>query len=254
MNDIQPFTFPDTAQRIRVVQIDSEPWFVAADVCAVLGIADARQAVERLDQDDRCQAPIVDSAGRTNPSTWVVNESGLYDLIIRSDKPDARRFRRWVTSEVLPAIRRTGGYGRPVVDLSAISRRDLASWLVESEDARELAERRTAELEAATAAMAPKVEAFDAFMEADGTYSMGTVANLLGLGRTTLFRRLREEDVLQRDNRPYQRYAQHFKVVGGSHDRNGREVPHYTTYVQPSGVDFIRRRLFPPGSQLALVS
>jgi prophage antirepressor-like protein len=95
MSEITPFDFQGNS--VRVITIDGEPWWVAADVCAAVGIVDARD-------------PVVDSAGRRNPTTWVINESGLYELIIRSDKPEARSFRRWVTAEVLPQIRKTGSY------------------------------------------------------------------------------------------------------------------------------------------------
>jgi len=251
MSEVQPFTFPATAQQIRVVVIDGEPWFVASDVCRVLGYAHTASALRALREQERGVHPMHTPGGEQEIS--VISEPGLYRLAMRSNRPEAEAFQDWVTGEVLPTIRRTGGFGRPPVDISTITRRDLAVMLIEAEDARELAERRAAELEAASAQMAPKVEAFDAFMESDGSYSMATVANMLGIGRTTLFRRLREDGILQRDNRPYQRYAHHFRVVGGSHDRNGHEVPHYTTYVLPTGVDFIRRRLFPPGSQLTLV-
>lgn len=249
MNDIQPFTFPDTAQQVRVVLIDGEPWFVAADVCTALRLADGRTSVGQLDEDERQTMPVTDALGREQQS-YVVSEPGLYGLVLRSRRPEAKAFKRWITHEVLPAIRRTGAYG----ELRPLSRRELAENWADAERRAEVEAARRAELEAVTAEMAPKVEAFDAFMEADGTYSMGTVANMLGIGRNTLFRRLREDDILQRDNRPYQRYAKYFKVTAGSHDANGREVPHYTTYVQASGVDFIRRRLFPPTGPLAIVS
>lgn len=248
---LQPFVFPDTAQQVRVVLVDGEPRFVVADVARLLGYRDATAAARQLRPAQQGYTDLCTPGGTQR--VMVTPESGLHRLILRSSRDEAVRIQEWVEDQVLPAIRRTGGYGQ-TVNVSSITRRDLAVMLLEAEDARELAERRAAELEAVTAEMAPKVEAFDAFMEADGTYSMGTVANLLGLGRTTLFQRLRDSGVLQRDNRPYQRYARHFKVVGGSHDQNGHEVPHYTTYVRPSGVEFIRNRLFPPGSQLTLVS
>lgn len=243
---IQPFVFPDTAQQVRVVLIDGEPWFVAADVADVLRLGNLHSSLALLDEDERTLHTVEDG----QRSMVVISEAGLYSLILRSRMPAAKAFKRWLTHEVLPSIRRTGAYGH----LRPLSRRELAENWADAERRAELAEARRVELEAVTEEMAPKADAFDAFMEADGTYSMGTVANMLGIGRNTLFRRLREEGVLQRDNRPYQRYAAHFKVIGGSHDQNGRETAHYTTYVHPSGVDFIRQRLFPPGSQLTLVS
>lgn len=108
MTDITPFDFKGHA--VRVITIDGEPWWVAADVCAALTIADVRRAVDRLRSHDRRLTPVVDSAGRRNPNTWAINESGLYRLVLRSDKPEADAFQDWVTAEVLPQIRKTGSY------------------------------------------------------------------------------------------------------------------------------------------------
>jgi prophage antirepressor-like protein len=88
--------------------INEEPWFVAKDVCDLLGLDDTRRAVERLDDDEKIRGVILHSG--QNRNVWMVNESGLYNLIIRSNKPQASAFRKWVTSEVLPSIRQTGEY------------------------------------------------------------------------------------------------------------------------------------------------
>lgn len=124
MPEIQPFNFH--GNQVRVVMVDGDPWWVAVDVCQVLEIKDARQAAARLDQEDRCQTTVLDARGVAQ-DTWAVNESGLYELIFRSDKPQAREFRRWVTSEVLPQIRRTGSYqieqSQPEDEVKAIASR-----------------------------------------------------------------------------------------------------------------------------------
>lgn len=104
-----PAVFNFDSYQVRTVVKDGEPWFVVKDVCDALCIGDARRAAERLDEDERSLAPVTDSLGR-NQQTFVANESGLYSLILRSDKPEAKRFKKWVTSEVLPAIRKTGSY------------------------------------------------------------------------------------------------------------------------------------------------
>ena len=96
-------------KQVRTVQIDGETWFVLKDVCVVLGITDHKVVARRLEEDEVCQIPLTDSLGRTQETT-VINESGLYNVILRSDKPEAKPFRKWVTSEVLPSIRKTGGY------------------------------------------------------------------------------------------------------------------------------------------------
>lgn len=105
------FTFSQEKVPIRVQLINAEPWFVATDICQVLGISNNRDAVSRLDDDERMDGVgITDTVGRKNHVT-IVNESGLYALIFQSRKPEARKFRKWVTSEVLPSIRRKGYYG-----------------------------------------------------------------------------------------------------------------------------------------------
>lgn len=103
------FTDAETQVHIRAMLIDGEPWFVAKDVCHALGIENSRQALRRLDDDER-NTVISNDGNRGNPNLAVVNESGLYALILTSRKPEAKRFRRWVTSEVLPAIREKGFY------------------------------------------------------------------------------------------------------------------------------------------------
>lgn len=91
------------------MQINGETWFVLKDVCVVLGITDHKVVARRLEEDEVCQIPLTDSLGRTQETT-VINESGLYNVILRSDKPEAKPLRKFVTSEVLPSIRKTGGY------------------------------------------------------------------------------------------------------------------------------------------------
>ena len=104
-NNMQLFSYD--GKQVRTVQQDGEPWFVLKDVCEVLGIVDHKVAARRLDEDEVCQTPLSDSIG-CQQDTTVINESGLYNVILRSDKPEAKPFRKWVTSEVLPSIRRNG--------------------------------------------------------------------------------------------------------------------------------------------------
>ncbi|WP_077735657.1 BRO-N domain-containing protein [Bacillus sonorensis] len=108
MNELQKvFNYQD--QQVRTVVKDGEPWFVAKDVCDVLGITDARKSVNLLDEDERNSVPVTDSLGR-NQETFIINEPGLYSLILRSRKPEAKQFKRWITHEVIPTIRKTGSY------------------------------------------------------------------------------------------------------------------------------------------------
>ncbi|MCT4554668.1 MAG: BRO family protein [Pelagimonas sp.] len=107
---IIPFDFEDTP--VRAVMRDGVSWWVAADVCRVLEIGNSRDALSRLESDEKDGVGITDAIGRTQ-TTNVVNESGLYALILTSRKPAARRFRKWVTAEVLPTLRREGQYKMP---------------------------------------------------------------------------------------------------------------------------------------------
>jgi prophage antirepressor-like protein len=108
---IQAFVFPRTKHTVRII-IDKHgnPWWVAKDVCEVLGIGNVSDAIARLDDDEFDTIEVTDSIGRKQ-ETYVVNESGLYSLIMTSRKPEAKAFKKWVTSEVLPSIRKTGSYG-----------------------------------------------------------------------------------------------------------------------------------------------
>lgn len=110
MNELQIFNYGKN--EIRTVMIDGEPWFVLRDVCQALDIARGARVAERLDEDEVRQAYITDSLGRQQETT-IISESGLYAVILRSDKPEAKPFRKWVTAEVLPAIRKKGGYIAP---------------------------------------------------------------------------------------------------------------------------------------------
>lgn len=102
-------TFNYDNNQVRTIMQDGEPWFVLKDVCKILNLSTPKRVAERLDNDEVSLTHLVDAIGR-NQKTTIINESGLYSVILRSDKPQAKPFRRWVTHEVLPAIRKTGSY------------------------------------------------------------------------------------------------------------------------------------------------
>lgn len=135
--ELQIFEYQDDAP-FRVVDIEGEPWFVLADVCRHLDLKPNNGSfyrhAERLDDDEKRTVPasvLREATSRSNRegsparAMLVINESGLYSLILRSDKPQAKKFKKWVTSEVLPSIRRTGGYGASV---PAFIRRYNHNW------------------------------------------------------------------------------------------------------------------------------
>lgn len=115
---------------IRSVIIKGEPMFVVKDLCEVLGIVNSRDAASRLDDDERGMSIVPTSSGAQEMN--IVNESGLYNLIFQSRKPEAKQFRKWVTSEVLPAIRRQGFYVHPSAVLSNKDVKRLQRLMLES--------------------------------------------------------------------------------------------------------------------------
>lgn len=128
MNDITIFNHLGNDIRAMLDE-QGEPWFVLNDICGALGITNTRNVAGRLDEDDVRQADTIDKVGRVQ-KTNVVNESGLYEVIIRSDKPEATRFRRWVTSDVLPSIRKHGMYATPATIEDMIANPDMAIKLL----------------------------------------------------------------------------------------------------------------------------
>ncbi len=112
MNELKVFNYE--SNEVRTIMRDGEPWFVLKDVCMVLGIANHKNVAARLEDDEKDGVRMADPIGRMQDTT-IINESGLYDVILRSDKPEARPFRKWVTGTVLPAIRKTGSYSADVL-------------------------------------------------------------------------------------------------------------------------------------------
>lgn len=106
-NEVQVWNYEGA--EVRTVQIDGEPWFVLADICRELELSTPARVAERLEKDEVSQTHTIDRMGREQKTT-IINESGLYTVILRSDKPQAKPFRKWVTSVVLPSIRKTGSY------------------------------------------------------------------------------------------------------------------------------------------------
>ncbi len=109
MNEIQLFSYGSEKRPVRIFEIDAEVWFVAKDVCDILGIKNARDAISELDDDEKNIVAITDG-NRGNPNTSIISEPGLYKLTFKSRKKEAKKFVRWVTHEVLPTIRRTGRF------------------------------------------------------------------------------------------------------------------------------------------------
>lgn len=200
MTALGVFTYDATD--VRVVQVDGEPWFVAADVARILGYRMASDMTRRLDPEDRGTRSVRTPSG--DQDMTVISEAGLYAAVLGSQVEGARAFKRWITHDVLPAIRRTGGYATPTVDVTTITRSDLARMILEAEDARERAEARVAELE-------PKAAMTEALLTTSGDYSVRDAAQVLcrdhgiATGQRRLFGTLRSLGWIDRNGNPYQR-------------------------------------------------
>ena len=226
MSNIRIFNY--NSVEVRTIQNDGEPWFVLKDVCNVLHIGNSRDVVARVDQDEKGVGQI-DTLGGKQEMT-IINESGLYNVILRSDKPEAKPFRKWVTSEVLPTIRRHGMYATPDTVEKMLADPDTTIKLLETikqERAARLA------LEAQAEADKPKILFADAVSASHRPILVGDLAKLLRqngveIGQNRLFSFLREKGYLcsqgERYNLPTQR----------SMDRGWFQVKE-TTINQPNG-------------------
>lgn len=113
--------------QLRIVEQNNEPWFVSKDVCSILEIKNSRDAVSRLDDDEKASVGLTDGSQKRNVS--IVNEFGLYNLVLGSRKPEAKEFKRWITHEVIPTIRKTGGYVQQDRAIDFVN-----SWLPQLDD------------------------------------------------------------------------------------------------------------------------
>lgn len=195
MNNIQIFKYENND--VRTVEMNGEPWFVLKDVCVVLGLGTVSKVADRLDADEKGMNQIHTPGGMQDVT--VINESGLYNVILRSDKPEAKPFRKWVTSEVLPSIRKNGGYisGQEQLTPSELMAKAL---LVANKT---LAERdaRISELTVQNAIMQPKAEYFDELVDRNLLTSFRETAKQLGVEEKKFISFLMEKKYIYRDKK-----------------------------------------------------
>lgn len=236
MNDLQIFN-NDEFGEIRTLQLNDEPWFVASDVCKALDMTNTTMALDRLDDDEKSKFNLGLSGGETN----CVNEYGLYTLILGSRKREAKEFKRWITHEVIPQIRKTGSYNLPQTLPEA-----LRAYALEIEAKEKLAAENKLLIEK-NAELEPKGIFFDAVTQSNQTTSMADVVKILdmGVGRNKLFSILRDRKILQPDNKPYQKYidAGYFKLVEEKYNKGDGTGIYYKTVAKQKGIDFIRKIL-----------
>ncbi len=194
MNGLQVFSYE--GNEVRTVQKGDGTWWVLKDVCDILELTSPHKVAERLDDDEKGRSLIPTLGG--NQELTVVSESGLYNVILRSDKPEAKKFKRWVTHEVLPSIRRHGAYVTPA-KLEEIMN-DPDAWI---KVLTALKEERTAKerLQLEATKNEPKVVFADAVSVSEGTILIGELAKILKgngieIGQNRLFERLRQDGYL----------------------------------------------------------
>lgn len=207
MNEIQTFNNPEFGTVRAVRGDDDEPMFVAKDVCAALSIAPT--AASRLDEDEKGLRLTQTPGGEQN--VLLVTEPGFYRLVLKSRKPEAKAFQRWVTHEVLPALRRDGGY---MVARDETPEQTMARAVLLAQQTIDRQKSRIAGLEAENEEMRPKALFADAVTASDGTCLIGEFAKMLrqngvNIGQNRLFAMLREDGYLgkvgQNRNVPTQR-------------------------------------------------
>jgi anti-repressor protein len=238
--------------QLRTLVINDEPWFVAVDVCSALGYSNSRKAVaDHVDDLDKGVTLSDTPGGRQNVT--VVNESGLYALIFGSRLEGARAFKRWVTAEVLPTLRRTGTYTAPVPAAMPTHSEALRGW-ADAVDQVAVLEQQVAELE-------PAARFGTALAEAAGDWSVRETAQILdrdpaiSTGERRLFTTLKAIGWLDRTGQPYQGHVNVGRLVcrvGHYRDaRTGDLVAYSQVRVTPKGLRDLHRRL---GGQASLIA
>lgn len=249
MSELQIFKSQAFGQ-VRTVTIDGEPWFVAKDVADALGYSNSRDALARhVDDEDKTSVVIPDTGSNYKSKATLINESGLYSLVLSSKLPTAKQFKHWVTAEILPSIRRTGGYianAETMTDVEIMSKALLiAKKTIENR------EQRIHSLEAETERMKPKEIFADAVSASNSSILIGDLAKILHgngikIGRGRLFAWMREHGYLIKQkgtsyNMPTQRAMELklFKVKEGSYvDGKGNNVITKTTKVTGKGQQY----------------
>ena len=230
---------------VRTILLDGEPWFVAADVCKALEIGNNRAAVSRLDEDERAAVTITDTSSNgvtQNREMTVINEPGLYSLILTSRKPEAKAFKRWITHEVIPTIRRHGAYiAAPLLeqvanDPSLLFR--LAEGLLRERERADALER---ELEYA----APKAAYYDAFVHTAHCTSIRATAKELNCPERKFVQFLIAEGYVYRTAAgpvlPYNKPSNEGLFIVRDFCRNGYSGCY--TLITPYGKNLLRQRL-----------
>lgn len=203
MNNLQIFE-NERFGRVRTIEQNGEPWFMARDVCECLSIGKYRDAVSRLEEDERGSVEMDTPGGRQSLS--AVNEYGLYSLVLSSRKPEAKEFKRWITHEVIPAIRKTGGYisgAKEMSDEEIMAKALLiGKRTIEQQQLRiQNLEVTNSELTVSNTIMRPKADYFDELVDRNLLTNFRETAKQLGIGQKAFVNFLLEKKYVYRDKK-----------------------------------------------------
>ena len=202
-DELRTFTNSEFGQ-VRTTTINGEPWFVAADVCKALDILNPTDAIRKLDDDEKARLNL----GLRGSDANVVNESGLYSLVLGSRKPEAKAFKRWITHEVIPSIRKRGGY---ILNQDKLSNEELMARAVLL--AQKTIDEKTAQLQAANetiGVMAPKAAYYDNVLQSDNLLTVTQIAKCYGMTAVQFNELLKRIGVQYKQGAqwlPYAKYA-----------------------------------------------
>lgn len=247
MNELQVFNNPEFGE-VRTIEIDGEPWFVGRDVAIALGYSNTRDALDRHVDDEDKNTVVNPDGNRGNPNMTIINESGLYSLVLSSKLSSAKKFKRWITHEVIPSIRKHGAYMTPQTLEQALLSPDflmqLAQRLKEEQQARKEAEYNAHLLDLDNRRMQPKADYFDALVEKNLLTSFRETAKMFHVEEKDMIRFLLDNRYLYRSQSgkllPYATRPDNglFEVKEAYDPKSGwRGIQ---TYVTPRGRETLR--------------
>ena len=201
-NQIQVFQSPQFGQ-VRTAGTSDNPLFCLADLCKAVGLSNPSSVKARLDAEDVQLIDLhalnsTEGTGAGNTISNFVTESGFYDVLLQSSSPKVKPFRKWVTSEVLPSIRKTGGYS-----VQQLSRKELLQLALEAEEEKERLQLVNIEQEHQLKLQAPKVEYHDKVLSSEGYLTVNMIADCLGISAIKLNKLLCEWDVQYYESKTY---------------------------------------------------
>ena len=234
MNELQIFNYGEN--NIRTIQIDNEPWFVLKDVCSALGIdtTQLKKVADRLDDDEKGRSQITTPGG--NQETWIVNESGLYTITLRCNKPEAKPFRKWVTSEVLPSIRKHGAYMTEATINNIISNPEfgiqLLTTLKQEQDKRKALELENAQQKQQLLEAQPKLEYVDQILSCTNAVNITQIAKDYEMGGVKMNKLLHDLGIQYKQNGQwllYEKYAKHGYTKSNTNYHEGNDGNYYSS-------------------------